>query len=176
MDPELTDRLLAALVGRPMVSNAFRGTLVEAMLAGVLAPEWQWQADGWGSYDFAGPDGRGLEVKQSAARQDWHDAQSKPNRGRFDIASRTGRWDGDLWIAEPGRAAAVYVFAWHPELDPAIADHRDAGQWQFHVVAAHRLPAQRSIALSGIQALSAPCPIGEVKDAVARCLLELRGV
>ena len=60
MDPELARRLLDALVGRPMVNNAFRGTLVEAMLAGALAPEWVWQADGWGSYDFEGPGGIGL--------------------------------------------------------------------------------------------------------------------
>ena len=69
MDSTLTRRLLDHLVGKPMVGNTFRGTLVEAILAGVLEPEWHWRADGWGSYDFEGPNGIGLEVKQSAARQ-----------------------------------------------------------------------------------------------------------
>ena len=173
MDPALTNRLLAALVGKPMVSNAFRGTLVEAMLAQVLEPEWRWQADGWGSYDFAGPGGIGLEVKQSAARQDWHDGEARPNRGRFDIAARTGRWEGATWIEAPGRAAAIYVFAWHPLFDPTTADHREARQWQFHVVPVASLPPQKSIALSVVQALAQPCGIAEVKSKVGSLLAGL---
>ena len=107
MDRTLTHRLLDHLVGKPIVANAFRGTLVEAILAGVLAPEWHWRADGWGSFDFEGPNGDGLEVKQSAARQDWHDEACEPAKTRFDIAARTGRWDGKNWVTAPGRAAAI---------------------------------------------------------------------
>lgn len=171
MDPALTQRLLDALVGRPLVSNAFRGTLVEAMLADALKPEWTWMADGWGAYDFRGPGGIGLEAKQSAARQDWHSATSKPNRGRFDIAPRKGYWDEQgLWIDRPGRAAAIYVFAWHPVFDPELADHRDSAQWQFHVILAARLPDQKSIALSGICNLAQPCRINAVKAEVRKVL------
>lgn len=170
MDPELARRLLDALVGRPMVNNAFRGTLVEAMLAGALAPEWVWQADGWGSYDFEGPGGIGLEVKQSAARQDWHEADSPPNRGRFDIAARTGLWMDKDFIKRPGRAAAIYVFAWHPLTDPAIADHRDPGQWRFHVVPASALPPQKTIGLAGVEAMAPAIGIAEVNQAALRLL------
>jgi hypothetical protein len=166
MDTEIRARLFEALVGKPMVSNAFRGTLVEAILAGELEPEWRWCADGWGSYDFEGPGALGLEVKQSAARQDWHDESSSPSKGRFDIAARTGRWAGAEWIVEPGRAAAIYVFAWHPVFDPLVADHREPSQWQFHVVAASNLPLQNSLGLTGVQALAPAVGISDVRRAV----------
>ncbi|WP_309751837.1 hypothetical protein [Novosphingobium sp.] len=174
MDPALAQRLLAALVGKPMVSNAFRGTLVEAILAEVLEPEWRWLADGWGSFDFEGPGGVRLEVKQSAARQDWHLADAKPNKGRFDIASRTGRWEDTQWITAPGRAATIYIFAWHPLFDPAAADHRDPRQWQFYVVAATSLPEQKTISLSGVQSLARPCGIENLKAEVGGLFSRLR--
>ena len=171
MNPALIARLLDALVGKALVSNAFRGTLVEAMLAGALAPSWKWIADGWGSFDFEGPGGIGLEVKQSAARQDWHDHTSAPHRGRFDIAARTGRWEGAKWIVAPGRAAAIYIFAWHPVFDPALADHRDEQQWQFYALESSRLPEQRSIGLSAIQALADPCGIDAIGEVVGKVLV-----
>ncbi len=170
MDSALAHRLLQHLVGKPVVGNAFRGTLVEAILAGVLEPEWQWRADGWGSFDFEGPNGIGLEIKQSAARQDWHDETCKPAKGRFDIAARTGRWDGKDWVTAPGRAASIYIFAWHPIFAPDVADHRDPDQWQFHVVPTGLLPAQKSIGLAGIQALAEPVDINVVKSAVGVAL------
>lgn len=90
MDERIRSRLINALLGQPLVSNAFRGTLVEAIIAEALEAEWSWCADGWGSFDFEGPNGTGLEVKQSAARQGWHDETScKPCPARFDIAERT---------------------------------------------------------------------------------------
>jgi hypothetical protein len=168
MDQALTSRLLEALVGRPIVSNAFRGTLVEAILATVLEPTWRWCADGWGSFDFEGPDGIGLEVKQSAARQDWHDDACKPCTGRFDIAARTGRWDGKNWVVAPGRSAKIYVFAWHPQFDPALADHRKASQWEFYPVLTERLPPQKSIGLAGIRPLAQSVGIADVAGTVAR--------
>ena len=163
----LHDRLFNALLGEPLVGNAFRGTLVEAIVAEALASEWHWCADGWGSFDFVNADGLGLEVKQSAARQDWHDQDAKPCVCRFDIASRTGRWDGALWVAEPGRSAALYVFAHHPVFNPALADHRDPEQWEFYVVPATELPAQRSLGLNGIRSLASAVSFGGLAEAVA---------
>ena len=32
------------------------------------------------------------------------------------------------------------MFAWHPETDPDVADHRDAGQWRFCVMPEDELP------------------------------------
>ena len=107
MDDALRQRLFDALVGKPLVGNAFRGTLVEAIIAQALEPEWRWCADGWGSFDFEGPKGMGLEVKQSAARQNWHGNESRPCTPRFDIAERTGFWDEQSrWTKRAGRAAA----------------------------------------------------------------------
>lgn len=167
MNPALQSRIVDALLGKPLVTNAFRGMLVEAMLAEVLEPEWRWCSGDWASYDFEHSDGRGLEVKQSAALQSWHADGAKPSSARFDIAARTGRYEGSKWIAEPGRAAAIYVFAWHPFADFAIADHREPAQWQFFVVPSWALPEQKSIGLAGLRALSGAVAIGDVAAAVA---------
>jgi hypothetical protein len=163
-------RLFEALVGKPLVSNAFRGALVEAIIAEALGPDWRWCADGWGSFDFEGPNGIGLEVKQSAARQGWHDESSKPCPARFDIAERTGFWDEkSKWVDAPGRAAAIYIFAHHPVFDPAVADHREPQQWQFYVVAARELPKlAKSIGISGVRRLATPVSFGSLAAAVAR--------
>jgi hypothetical protein len=151
----IKQRLFEALVGKPLVSNAFRGTLVEAIIAEALDPEWRWCADGWGSFDFEGPNGIGLEVKQSAARQNWHDQSSKACPARFDIAERTGFWnEKSKWIDAPGRAAAIYIFAHHSVFDAAIADHRDPLQWDFYAARASALPAQKTIGLAGVLALA----------------------
>lgn len=150
MNKRIKNRLIHALIGRPLVSNAFRGTLVEAIIAEALEPAWRWCANGWGAYDFEGPNGVGLEVKQSAARQNWHTECCKPCVPRFDIAERTGRWvDDKTWVAGIGRAAGIYVFAFHPIFSAAEADHRVPEQWEFYVVAAARLPKQKSIGLLG---------------------------
>ena len=172
MDEALRQRLFDALVGKPLVSNAFRGTLVEAIIAQVLEPTWRWCADGWGSFDFEGPNGIGLEVKQSAARQNWHGSESQPCTPRFDIAERTGFWDEQSrWTNRAGRAAAIYVFAWHPLFEPSVADHRDPEQWQFSVISADRLPAQKSIGLAGIAALANPVCYGELAEEVRRVVV-----
>lgn len=164
----LRDRLFDALLGKPLVSNAFRGALVEAMIAETLEPEWRWCADGWGEVDFRGPEDVGLEVKQSAARQSWHDGASRPCQPRFDIAARTGYWGADgRWMESPGRNAAIYIFGWHPIFDPETADHRNVTQWQFFVVNAHALPEQKTIGLKAIRNLAQPCGVYGLLDAVA---------
>lgn len=114
-----------AAFGRPLVNNVLRGLLVEAIVAEALGDEWTWCAAGYASWDFENADGVRLEVKQSAARQSWASAQ--PSVCSFDIAPRKGRWESGIWIAEPGRAASIYVFAHHP-LNGDDADHRDPAQ------------------------------------------------
>lgn len=162
MDADLETRLLSSLVGAPLVNNAIRGTLVEAMLAQVLEPEWRWCSADWASHDFENADGLKLEVKQSTALQSWHEPKVRPNRGRFDIKPRTGRYEGTRWIDEPGRAAQIYVFGWHGETDPKLADHRDAAQWQFYAVKANNLPEQKTISLSRVASLANSCSIDEI--------------
>jgi hypothetical protein len=175
MDERIQARLLDSLLGKPLVSNAFRGTLVEAIVAEALEPDWRWRADGWGLYDFEGPKGVGLEVKQSAARQDWHDEGSKASTCQFDIAERLGHYTDDdgRWVDAPGRPAAIYVFAHHPVFDTAIADHRDPEQWEFYVVPASKLPPQKTIRVSGVRALADPVSFGGLLDAVNHCHSEL---
>lgn len=175
MRDRIKARLFDALVGKPLISNAFRGTLVEAIIAEALEPQWRWCADGWGAFDFEGPDGIGLEVKQSAARQSWHQATDKECLPRFDIAERIWQWRDNAWHQEPGRAAVIYVFAHHPIFEPAVADHRDPEQWNFYVVPASSLPPQKSIGLNGIRALAEPVVHDALLDAVNRCHRSLAG-
>lgn len=170
MDANLERRILHALMGRALVPNAFRGMLVEAMLAQVLEPEWRWCAADWASHDFENGNGVRLEVKQSSALQSWHEEGLPPNRGRFDISCRKMRWEGAKRINEAGRFASIYVFGWHPECDPSVADHRDPRQWQFHVVATSNLPDRRSIGLGPLVKLAPPVGIEAVKSEIEKKL------
>ncbi len=80
---------MVAAVGKPLVTNVLRGLLVEAMVAIALEPVWTWVAGDYASWDFEGPRGLRLEVKQSAARQSWAD-ENVISKCSFDIAPRTG--------------------------------------------------------------------------------------
>ncbi len=154
-------RASAAAFGRPLVTNILRAMLVEAMIAEALAPNWEWCSADYASWDFQNSAGVRLEVKQSAAWQSWSIAGSKPSKCSFDIAARTGRWVGVDWVVEAGRNAELYVLAHHPVVG-AEADHRDPHQWQFYVIAADKLPASKTISLSGVRALSLPCSLIEL--------------
>lgn len=59
-------------------------------------------------------------------------------------------------MAEPGRAASVYVFAHHPVIGPE-ADHRDPPQWRFWVVRSADLPAGKRIGLAAVTRLADEC-------------------
>lgn len=150
--------------GRPLITNVLRGHVVEAIVALALEPEWSWCAEDYSSWDFERADGFRLEVKQSAARQSWA-TSDKPSACSFDIAERKGRWEGQVWIEEPGRAAQVYVFAHHP-VASSEADHRDASQWIFYVVAARDLPSSRRLSLSAARALTSACSFGALGEKV----------
>lgn len=169
MDPAtLIARLTHRLFGSPLLLNSLRGEVVEEMVAMALEPEWEQCAGDWAAFDFRERrSGLRIQVKQSAARQSWHKHRCPPARPRFSIAEKTGRWDdGDRWVAEPGRNADLFVFAWH-KLTDETADHRDPHQWEFHVVVERRLPPRKSISLASIQALAEAVPIGALADAVA---------
>ena len=173
MDQALRNWIMDVLMGKPLVGNAFRGLLVEGMLASLLGPEWTWSGGDWASFDFMHESGLGLEVRQSAARQSWHGDNSPPSVGRFDVAARTGRYEGERWIAEPSRAAALYVFAWHPISDRHAADHRNVEQWEFYVTPATDLPKQKSIGLAPLRRFSLPCRATDLAIEVALKLARL---
>ena len=132
---------------QPLINNVYRGDYVEELILSALGKQWQ-PFGGWGGWDLEREDSVRVEVKQSAALQSWHAAASagKTSPARFDIAPRGGYYtdstDAGVWreVDNPVRSADIYIFAWHPEKDPDIADHRRAEQWEFYVVSEHSLP------------------------------------
>lgn len=160
---EVIAKVSQAAFGKPLITNVLRGHVVEAIIALALEPEWRWCGADYGSWDFERGDGVRLEVKQSAARQSW--TSDKPSRPAFDVAERTGRYEGAEWVAEAGRAAHLYVFAHHPIYDDR-ADHRDPDQWQFYVVAARDLPNVKQLGLGRISELTSAVSVIGLADKV----------
>lgn len=135
-----------------------------------LEPEWEHCGGDWAAFDLVHrATGLRMQVKQSAARQSWHGEASPPPRPRFSIASKTGRREGATWIAEPGRNADLFVFAWHGLTDDS-ADHRDPTQWLFYVVAETALPASASLSLKTLMRLAEPVAYSELREAVTSCI------
>ena len=161
---EVVAKATDATFGKPLVTNVLRAQLVEAMVALVLEPAWNWCSADYASCDFERSDGLRLEVKQSAARQSW--STDKPSKAIFDVAARTGRNEAHGWVEEYGRAAQLYVFAHHPLFDDT-ADHRDPAQWQFYVVPTSALPDVKQIALGSIKALTGAVPISTLAETVS---------
>ncbi len=162
---DVVARVSDAAFGRPLVTNVLRGQVVEAINAFALEPDWIWCAADYKSWDFERGDGLRLEVKQSACKQTW----AAPVHGRvstgFDIRVRTGRWEGERFVKEPGRAADIYVFAYHGVCDEA-ADHRNPSQWQFYVVPTTKLPDTKRIRLSAVARLAMPVGIDDLRRAI----------
>ena len=137
----------------------------------LLGPLWRATGADWGGWDFESDDGVRLEVKQSAAKQSW--SQPKSSRGSFDIAPRTGRYDGTVWVPGAGRAAHIYVMAWHGRADDGC-DQRDEAQWEYYAVTTRSLPAaQKSIGLAPLQRLAVPVAAHELERRVDEVVAEL---
>jgi hypothetical protein len=161
---DVTSKAAETTFGRPLITNVFRGHIVEAIVAYALEPVWRWCAEDYSAWDFERGDGLRLEVKQSAARQSWA-TTDKPSAGSFDIAERKGRWEGATWIESAGRAAAIYVFAHHPIAD-MTADHRDPMQWRFFVIPTNALPAKQRLSLTQARRLTDERTFQELSAAV----------
>ncbi len=146
-----------------VMNNVIRAEYVECMIVLALGPEWQLTGT-WDSWDCEHkPSGARIEIKQSAAVQNWtqesNDAQRVP---RFDIAPRKRIWPHD-------RPADLYVFAWHG-LKKDV-DQRDPSQWVFLVVAESNLPPkQKSISLNRLKAPAKTCGLSDLPHAVAHKL------
>jgi hypothetical protein len=104
-----------------------------------------------------------LEVKQSAAKQTWKTL--KPSKAVFDVAARSWSYGADGWSPLSGRAADLYILARHEGYDD-VADHRDAAQWDFYVVATADLPPVKSVSLSRIAQGVAPVSIHDLREEV----------
>jgi hypothetical protein len=161
---EIRAKVSATAFGDPLISNIYRGLVVEIIVGAALGSEWRLCSGDWRGWDFEHSSGCRLEVKQSAARQTWTGSRNV-TKPIFDIRTRTGYFEGADWIADPRRFADIYVFAHHPVMDES-ADHRDVRQWRFHVVTANRLPIGKTIGLTKIAALSAGVPWIGLESAV----------
>lgn len=150
--------------GNPLITNINRGLVAEAIVALALEPEWHWVSSDYSGWDFERPDGVRLEVKQSAVLQSWNDNGSL-SKASFDIAPRTGRYEGQIWVEEKGRAAQIYVFA-HHIISDQTADHKDPTQWEFYVIAASDLPNQKTISLNPLKSLCKSCGFDSLHERV----------
>ena len=103
------------------------------------------------SADLGNVQSLGSEFRHQGAKRDWDNA-------------------GAIWIAAPGRHAQIYVFAHHPVTDDS-ADHRDAGQWRFYVVATGALPPAKTIGLGKLRRLGEEVGWGDLRAAVERLRL-----
>lgn len=177
----IVEQLVKRVYGRPLIENVYRGDYMEYMVALALGETWRLTPP-WVSWDLEhGLSGTRVEVKQSAARQTWTEppvAKEHPRRPRFDITPQKGYYlNGDAdWVSTPlQRQADIYVFAWHPERDEQLADHRCPEQWQFFVVSERRLPRrQKSIGLRPLRRLTDPRGYGELREAVGSVAGRLR--
>ncbi|WP_129586428.1 hypothetical protein [Sphingomonas montana] len=170
----IRDRAAHAAFGQPLVTNMLRGLVVEAIVATVLEPDWRWCSADYAAWDFDRSDGLRLEVKQSAVRQSWAQTKTTARPATFDIAPRTGRYDGDVWLAEVRRWADLYVFAHHHVADDT-ADHRDPAQWTFYVVLTTALPTQKTVGLAKVRMLATGCGVDDLKMIVALAAAGGRG-
>ena len=152
--------LANAFYGRPLINNVERGHYVECMVRLALNERWHLTNElrGWAPWDIERDDGARLEVKQSAALQPWSTGEGapQPRASLFDIASRKEAWTKGGGHAPycPGRPADIYIFAWHPILDPEMADHRCYEQWSFFVVPEQELPERKTISINPLKKLA----------------------
>lgn len=157
----------------PIMNNTHRGAYVELLVLDTLGEGWKTHGDPWLAWDIEHADGTKVEVKQSAACQSWHDGTQRSidaarRQARFNIAKGALAWTPEAgWFKPSDRLSDIYVFAWHPEPDLGLADHRKHDEWHFYVVRSDHLPeGQKSIGLSGIAKLAEPVDIDGLATAV----------
>ena len=168
----IRERAATAAFAKPLITNVLRGLVVEAIVAEALSADWTWCSEDYSAWDFEHRDGARLEVKQSASRQSWAKIGDKASASLFDVAARTGRWEGPIWLAEAGRNAQLYLFGHHAVVD-ASADHCDPQQWKFFVIASSRLPPTKRISLVTILRLTEAVHFSGLSAAVEECRLSL---
>ena len=160
MSNQLQDSIAKYIAGRVcsrrLMPDAWREIYTEWLVYMALsgsAPEARWRPSGEGEpWDLENDDYVYLQVKQWAALPvgpNWK------NRGKSHTISF------DIHPGTKGRQTHIYVFAWHLESDPDIADHRDVNQWRFCVMPEDELPEPaleqktQRISLNRLEALAA---------------------
>ena len=173
---------------QPLIDNVYRGDYVETLILFALGDGWE-AVGGWGSWDLEkGVDGVRVEVKQSAALQTWWKQTGiKKSSPSFSITPKTGYYtdstDAAKWVDLPGgkrvRPADIYIFAWHPEQEPGVADHHNPGQWEFFVAPADELPPkppntkEQKIGLTKVKELAAAVTYDQLAAKVEKVADEL---
>jgi len=159
----------------PIIASNERGDYVECMVGLALGDEWI-GAPEWTSWDFTHVEhGLRLEVRQESALQSWSakPCDSSGARNAFPVAPVNGIYDELTadWMPyrRPRRPADIFVFAWHPECDPQLADQRLPDQWMFFAVSERQLRrGQKSITVSQVQKRWKQAPYAELGPAVAK--------
>ena len=135
MHDSIVEYISGRFYGQKIIGNAWRGIYAKCLVYSALrgsATEDGWRPSGERDpWDLENGGGIHLQVKQSAAQQSRTNPKDpgKPHAMSFDIHP-----------GNKGRQTHIYVFAWHPESDPDVADHRDTGQWRFCVMPEDELP------------------------------------
>ncbi len=189
---QVLKRLADHMYNRPLISNIKRADYVECLVELILRSVDQgWcLTEPWAPWDLEhARTGARLEVKQSSRLQSWSspDSTNRPAYPSFDIATHDTYWTtcsegrNKSWKCSEGgyhtisterqRHADIYVFAWHGTTEHAVADHREAGQWEFYVTPEAELPpGQQSIGLNPLRDLVQPCTYRSLAQTVANTL------
>ena len=177
----IAEYIAGKLCGRHLIPDAWRDIYAEWLVYSALsgsAPEAGWRPSGEDDpWHLENGDHCNVQVKQSAAlsARFCEKNPGKPQAISFDIHP-----------GKKGRQTHVYVFAWHPETDPDVADHRDASQWRFCVMPEDELPEPvferktQRISLKKVEAIASKVGLKTVAyeqlaptfNRVARILLE----
>ncbi len=156
--------LINQFYDKPLLDNAYRSQYVECMISLALKRSTYkpWSlSDDWSAWDLESGGVR-IQVKQSATLQsrNEHSEFAKSKKPSFDIEphKRYYELDGTLReLDEPLRVSDIYVFAWHPESNPYMVDHRRADQWSFLVALERDLPpGQKTIGLNPLNRCARP--------------------
>lgn len=152
----IAEYIAGQLCGQRLMPDTLRGIYAEGLVYLALngsVPEAGWrpagEADPW---DLENNGNCHVQVKQSAALPFGSDRKDPGNSQPLSF---------DIHPGKKGRQTHIYVFAWHPESDPDVADHRDASQWRFCVVPEDELPEPvfkrntQRISLKRLEALAA---------------------
>ncbi len=177
----VVERLLERLYNRRIIDNVDRGVYLQYMIELALQqqdPAWECMT-GWAMWDLEHKSsGSRIEVKQSSTLQTWSSASAVGKSApRFSVNPTTWFWNNEnptpLETA-PQRWADLYIFAYHPEYDEDVADHRLPDQWEFYLLPEQELPpSQKSIGLNPVRIKGQSCSFGALAVEVTRLIAEL---
>ena len=185
MSNQLQDSIAEYIAGRVcerrLMPDAWRDLYAEGLVYLALTggtPEAGWRLAGEDDpWHLENDDHCNVQVKQSAAL---------PSGSNGKHPGKSQAISFDIHPGKKGRQTHIYVFAWHPETNPDVADHRDAGQWRFCVMPEDELPEPvferktQRISLKKVEAIAAKVRLKTVTyeqlaptfNRIARILLE----